>query len=104
MFRLWSQSRVLLLATSLLGVGMLALIGAWLFGAGDPTRTLVTVNGWSLLTAMLLGVALALPWFREHAGRISVSLLGLLLWVPAQVHLLLLDRVFLRMGRLDRLR
>jgi hypothetical protein len=104
MFRVWSQSRVLLLATSLLGIGGIALIGAWLLGLDYPSRIDVPVNGWVILTAIILGVALAFPGFREHAGRISIGFLSLVLWIPAQLNLLLIDRVFLWMGRLDRLR
>jgi predicted acylesterase/phospholipase RssA len=103
MFRVWSQSRALLLAASILGVSGIVLVCYLILGTVAPSRVAVTVNGWALLSAILLGVALAFPWFREHAGRISVGFLGLLLWIPAQFHLLLIDRLFLRMGRLDRL-
>ncbi|WP_396604577.1 tetratricopeptide repeat-containing protein [Bradyrhizobium sp. YCK136] len=104
MFRIWSQSRVVLLGTLLLTIVGGALIGAWLFNIGDPSQFMVTVNGWALLAAIALAVPLASPWVREHVSRISIGLLGLVLWVPAQFHLLLVDRAFLWMGRLDRLR
>jgi predicted acylesterase/phospholipase RssA/tetratricopeptide (TPR) repeat protein len=104
MFRIWSQSRVLLLATLLLAMVGIALIGSWLLKVGDPSRITVTVNGSIVLIATALAVALAFPWFREHAGRISIGLLSLVLWIPAQLHLLVIDRVFLWLGRLDRLR
>jgi predicted acylesterase/phospholipase RssA len=102
MFRVWSQSRALLLATALLGAGGLALVGAWVLRANDPSGGAVTVNGWAILAALILAGALAFSRFRQHAGRISVGLLALVLWVPAQLYLLLIDRLFLWMGRLDR--
>jgi hypothetical protein len=104
MFRLWSQSRVLLLVTLLLSISGVALLGTWLFNVGNPSRITIAVNGWIIIAGMLVGAGLALPWFREHAGRISIGLLSLVLWIPAQLHILLIDRVFLWMGRLARLR
>jgi predicted acylesterase/phospholipase RssA len=104
MFRIWSQSRVLLLATLLLAMVGIALVGSWLLNMSDPSRVTVTVNGSVVLTAIALAASLASPWFREHAGRISIGLLGLVLWIPAQFHLLVIDRVFLWLGKLDRLR
>jgi predicted acylesterase/phospholipase RssA len=103
MFRAWSQSRVLLLTALLLTITGVGLIGAWLLRLGDPSQIEITVTGWTMLGVIVIVVALASPWFREHAGRISTGLLGLLLWIPAQLHLLLIDRMFLSMGRLDRL-
>jgi hypothetical protein len=109
MFRIWSQSRVLLLATLLLlMVGAMvgiALIGSWLLlNVGATSQITVPVNGSIVVAAIALTVALAFPWFREHAARISIGLLSLVLWIPAQFHLLVIDRVFLWLGRLDRLR
>lgn len=103
MFRIWSQSRVLLLTTLLLVIVGIALIGTWLFDVGDPTQT-VTINRWNVLAMIGLAVPLVSPWFREHAGRIAIGFLSLVLWMPAQLHLLVVNRVFLWMGRLDRLR
>jgi predicted acylesterase/phospholipase RssA len=104
MFRVWSQSRVLFLATLLLGISGIVLLGVWLFSVGNPSRITVALNGWIILAGMFVGAGLASPWFREHAGRISIGFLSLALWIPAQLHLLLVDRVFLWTGRLDRLR
>jgi hypothetical protein len=104
MFRVWSQSRVLFLATLLLGISGIVLLGVWLFSVGNPSRITVAMNGWIILAGIFVGAGLAFPWFREHAGRISIGFLSLALWIPAQLHLLLVDRVFLWTGRLDRLR
>jgi predicted acylesterase/phospholipase RssA len=104
MFRIWTQSRVLLLVSSLVAAAGVALVILWLFGAGNPSRTMIAVNGWAILAAIALIVALAFPWFREHASRISIALLGILLWVPVHLHLRLTDRLFLWLGRLERLR
>jgi hypothetical protein len=102
MFRIWSQSRVLLLTTLLLA--MVAMLGgAWLVFEGDPSRFSVTINGWTILAAIILALPLASPVIREHVGRISIGLLGLILWLPALFHLKIIDRVFLWMSRLDRL-
>jgi predicted acylesterase/phospholipase RssA len=104
MFRIWSQSRVLLLITSLLAMVAVALIGTWLVFEGGPSRVAVTINGWTMLAAIILALPLASPVIREHVGRISIGLLSLVLWLPALFQLKVIDRVFLWMGRLDRLR
>jgi hypothetical protein len=104
MFRIWSQSRVLLLSTSLLAMVGIALVCFWLLNAGIPSQVTVAVSGWTVLAVISLTVALASPWFREHASRVSIGLLSLVIWIPAQLHLLVIDRVFLWLGRLDRLR
>ena len=103
MFRIWSQSRVLLLATLLLATVGTGLIVTWLLDVVDLSAA-IPVNGWTLLATISLAVPLASPWFREHLGRISIGLLSLILWIPAQFQLLVVDRVFLWIGRLDRLR
>jgi hypothetical protein len=100
MFRIWSQSRVLLLAASLACIIGVAMVGVWLVKGVDLSRPVVTVNGWFLLAVIVAGIALAFPKLREHGGRISIGFLSLVLWIPAQLHLLLIDRVFLRMGRI----
>jgi predicted acylesterase/phospholipase RssA/tetratricopeptide (TPR) repeat protein len=103
MFRIWSQSRMLLLTTSLLAM-VAILVGAWLVFEGDSSRVSVTINGWTILAAIILALPLASPVIREHAGRILIGLLGLVLWLPALFHLKVIDRIFLWRGRLDRLR
>ncbi|MGY4282638.1 putative acylesterase/phospholipase RssA [Bradyrhizobium sp. LM2.7] len=103
-FRVWWQSRVLLLTALLLAMVGLALVGSWLLHLSDLSQIAIVVNGWMMLTAIVFGIALTSPWFREHAGRISIGLLSLVLWIPARLHLLALDRVFLWLGRLERLR
>ena len=104
MFRIWSHSRVLLLMALLLGMISVVLIGTWLVFDSSPLRVAVTINGWTILAAIILALPLASPVIREHAGRISIGLLGLVLWLPALFHLKVIDRLFLWMGRLDRLR
>ena len=104
MFRAWSQSRVLLLTALLLSIAGAALIGSWLFRLGDPSQIKITLTGWTMFAVVVVAVALASPWLREHAGRISIGILSLVFWIPAQLHLVSIDRVFLSMGRLDRFR
>jgi hypothetical protein len=104
MFRIWSQSRVLLLMTSLLAIAAVVLIGTWLVLEGGPSRVAVTINGGTMLAAIILALPLASPVIREHVGRISIGLLSLVLWLPALFHLNVIDRVFLWIGRLNRLR
>jgi hypothetical protein len=104
MFRIWSQSRVLLLLTLLLAMIGIVLIGTWFIYEGGPSRIVATVKGWTILTAIALAIPLGSPVIREHVGRISIGVLSLVLWIPAQFHLLVIDRLFLWMGRLDRLR
>jgi hypothetical protein len=104
MFRVWSQSRALLLATAVLAAGGIALLLTSLLTAGGPSTIAITINGWTLLAAIGLLVALAFPRFREHAARIAIGLAGLVLWLPAWFHLAVVDGLFLRLGRLDRLR
>lgn len=104
MFRIWSQSRVLLLATGLVAIAVIALIAIWAWKGFDPSQFSVAVNGWGMLAAIASVMPLAFPWVREHVGRIAIGLLGLALWLPAWLHILLVDRVFLWFGRLDRLK
>jgi hypothetical protein len=104
MFRIWSQSRVLLLTTLLLAMVAIVLIGIWPIFESSPSQIAVTIHGWTILAAIILALPLASPVVREHVGRISIGLLSLVLWLPALFHLAVINRVFLRMGRLDRLR
>jgi predicted acylesterase/phospholipase RssA len=104
MFRIWSQSRVLLLATWIVAMAGIALIAVWAVKGFDPSEVSVRVNGWGMLAAIASVVPLAFPWVREHVGRVLIGLLSLALWIPAWLHLLVVDRAFLSWGRLDRLK
>ena len=99
MFRIWQQSRALLLATSLLCVAAILLIGALLIGENVLSHGF-EVTGWWVLFALLAAIAMVVPAIREHVGRISIGFLGFVLWVPAWLGLLV-DRWFLKLGRLD---
>ena len=81
MFRAWSQSRVLLLTALLLTIAGVALVGSWILGLGDPSQIKITVTGWTVLVLIIVAVGLASPWLREHAGRIAIGLLSLVLWI-----------------------
>ncbi|QOZ13585.1 patatin family protein [Bradyrhizobium sp. CCBAU 51765] len=103
MFRIWSQSRVLPLMTLLLAATGIVVTAAWLIYDGGPPRVTVTVNGWIIFALAILVIPLASPLVREHVGRISIGLLSLVLWIPAQFHLRVIDRIFLSMGRFNQL-
>jgi hypothetical protein len=99
MFRIWQQSRALLLATSLLCVVAIALVVALLIGENMLSDGF-EVTGWRALIVLLAAIAMFVPAVREHVGRISIGFLGFVLWVPAWLGLLV-DRWFLKLGRVD---
>jgi predicted acylesterase/phospholipase RssA len=53
----------------------------------------------------LLGafVSLLVPKVRQHGERIGMALLGLVLWLPVWIHLLFIDPLFIKNGRVGRL-
>jgi predicted acylesterase/phospholipase RssA len=104
MFRIWSQSRIPVLATWLVAIAAIALIAIRALNGFDPSQVSVAVNGWHVLAAIALILPLAFPSVREHVGRISIGFLSLILGVPALLHLLIVNSAFLRLGRLDRLK
>jgi hypothetical protein len=91
----------LLLTTALLGLVGIALLGLWLFGKSDLSQGFM-VTGWGMLAAIAVAITLIFPSVREHVSRSSIGLLGLVLWIPAWFHLLVIDRLFLKVGSLDR--
>ena len=103
LFRAWRQSRALLLAG---GATALALLGlfATLVGRGLPPLMTITVDRLTLAMALVVAAAaiaaLMFPKVREHAGRAGIGLLGLVAWIPAQLHLQLIDPLFLKLGKL----
>jgi hypothetical protein len=107
LFRAWRQSRPLLLGGIVALLALLALLIAVIARAVPPTMTL-SVDRWTLAVTLLCSVgvvfALMVPRVREHAGRIGVGLLSLVAWIPAQLHLRLIDPCFLKLGSLERLR
>jgi len=100
MFRVWTQSRALLLATSLLAFAAFGLVVALVLHQNGLSRGF-EVTGWRALIALAAAIAMVVPTIREHVGRISIGLLGFLLWIPAWLDLLIIDRAFLKMGRVD---
>ena len=105
LFRVWGQSRALLLTMSLLvlvAVGLI-LYALWRYGWGVFSERLLVVTGWGAVAVAVVAVALAFPRVREHASRISIGLLGLVLWIPAWIYLCVFDRLFLTFGRLERI-
>ncbi|PJG53332.1 hypothetical protein CVM73_20715 [Bradyrhizobium forestalis] len=109
MFRVWSQSRVLLLSTGLLAMFGVVAAGIWLFGlfTSGANETPLTIDRRTILGAVIavvvMAVLLAVPIIREHVTRIAVGVLTLVLCVPARLHLWLVDGFFLKLGRLSRL-
>jgi predicted acylesterase/phospholipase RssA len=105
LFRVWGQSRALLLSTGLLGAVAVvsALIALWRHGWEALSHPLIALTGWGALALVGAAVALAFPSVREHTGRISIGLLGLVLWIPAWIQLWVFDPIFLRFGRLERI-
>jgi hypothetical protein len=106
LFRAWRQSRPMLLGGLVVILALLALLIAVIARAVPPTISLA-VDRYTLVVALLclVGavVALLVPKVREHASRIGVGLLSLLAWIPAQLHLRLIDPRFLKLGSLERL-
>jgi hypothetical protein len=100
MFRVWTQSRAWLLTTALFGLVLIVLIGLWLIDGNAFSRGFEVTGLWALI-ALAAAIAMVVPTIREHVGRISIGLLGFLLWIPAWLDLLIIDRVFLKMGRVD---
>lgn len=103
MSRICSLCRVLPLIISLTAAAGIVLAAAWLIHNGGPATINISVNGWVIPLLVVLVIPLASPSVREHAGRISMGILSLVLWIPAQFHLRVTDQIFLRMGRLNRL-
>jgi hypothetical protein len=106
-FRVWRQSQPLLLGIITIVTGLTLLLLAILAGAIPPMITLtVSQSTLGAVAAVACAAILALlvPKVREHAGRIGVGFLTLVVWIPAQLHLRLVDRLFLWRGRLGRLR
>lgn len=100
MFRVWAQSRAWLLTTSLLAFAALVLVVAWLLDENAQSRGF-EVTGWRALIALAAGIVMVVPTVREHVGRVSIGFLGFVLWIPAWLDLLIIDRIFLRIGRVD---
>jgi hypothetical protein len=46
-------------------------------------------------------VAMIVPKVREHVGRIGIGLLRLVAWLPGRLHLQLVDRWFLKLGKIE---
>jgi predicted acylesterase/phospholipase RssA len=104
-FRFWRQSRLLaigaIVALMALIVGLLLLLLPVSFTLRLTLRFsrigLLLAVGAIVIAAPLLSAAV-----RDHAGRIGMALLGLVLWIPSLIHLRFLDRQFLKRGKLDR--
>jgi hypothetical protein len=58
--------------------------------------------GWLLAITVLLAASF-LAKVREHAGRIGLGLLGLMIWPLEQAQLHIVDPIFLKMGEVERL-
>ena len=97
LFRAWRQSRPMLLGGLVVILALLALLIAVMrarrstdhIACGRPVHS---CGGSALLGRAV--VALMVPKVREHAGRIGVGLLSLIAWIPAQLHLWLIDPRF----------
>lgn len=106
LFRAWRQSRALLFVGGTAALALLGFLVALIKRAVPATMTIM-VDRWTLAIAVVVAAAaiaaLMVPKVREHVGRVGMGLLGPLAWIPALLHLWLVDPVFLRCGKLDRL-
>jgi hypothetical protein len=116
MFKVWSLSRPLRIASRVLGLAAL-LVFAWLcWRRGDTVLLAAPVLGWSFsirdlgMTALFTVIGLWLgkivvdalqlrQTLRRIAAGIGLAVVG---GIGAQLHLRLFDRVFLRLGRVPR--
>jgi len=80
-------------------------VGSWLLDVGDLSRVTVTVNGSIVLTCGCSWPSRWLPlgFVSTQAGYRLASWASFSGYLPS-FHLLVIDRVFLWLGRLDRLR
>ena len=56
-----------------------------------------------MASALLLGLCRRLIRTQASLGRVAVTVLVLVAWVPARLQLHLLDRWFLKLGKVNRL-
>jgi predicted acylesterase/phospholipase RssA len=105
LFRVWRQSRALLLGGGTVVLALLGLLVALLAPGVPPLMSITVARSTSLvilLAAAAAIIALMVPKVREHAGRVGTGLLSLVAWIPALLHLWVVDPLFLKYGRLDR--
>jgi hypothetical protein len=105
LFRAFRQSP-LPLGFAIVGFACLALLLWRLALSLPPTISLSFSRGGLLISLIAVGSligALASPRVREHASRIGLAFLAIAIWLPLMLHLHVIDRSFLRMGKLRRL-
>jgi hypothetical protein len=56
-----------------------------------------------VVSGLFLGLCRRLIRTQASLGRVAVTILALVAWIPARLQLHLLDRWFLKLGKLDRL-
>jgi predicted acylesterase/phospholipase RssA len=108
LFKLWRIVPGLTPATALLGflIVVALLFQAWRQPGSIPAIGVRTLVG-ALLAVVAGGLSLGLcrRLIRTQAslGRVAVTVLALVAWIPARLQLHLLDRWFLMLGKVDRL-
>jgi hypothetical protein len=108
-FRLWRIVPGLAAATAVLAVSMVAVLLYWGWthpGALPPIPIRILAIGTLLavVSGLFLGVCRRVIRTQASLVRVAVTLLALVAWIPARVHLHVLDPLFLRLGRVNRLR
>jgi hypothetical protein len=107
LFKLWRIVPTLGLATA----GFIALtVSALLYEGWNHTGSLTlrapTVVALALVlvaTGVLLAVSRRVVPTQASLGRLAVTIIALVAWIPARLQLHVLDPLFLRLGRFDRL-
>ncbi len=107
LFKLWRIVPGLVPATALLtSLAVAALLYEGWNHTGSLAIRVRTVVAWALLlvaSGVLLALSRRVVRTQASLGRLAVTVLALVAWIPARLQLHLLDPLFLKLGRLDRL-
>ena len=108
LFKVWRIVPGLAPATAVLASLVVAalLYRGWNHAGSLPAIPVSIVAATALATVasgLLLGLCRRVIRTQASLGRLAVTVLSLVAWIPARLQLHLLDPLFLRLGRLDRL-
>jgi predicted acylesterase/phospholipase RssA len=108
LFKLWRIVPGLASATAVLVSLMVAVLlyGGWNHTGSVPAipvRTVVVLALMLVSIGLLLGMCRRVIRTQASLGMLAVTALALVAWIPARLHLHVLDPLFLRLGTLDRL-